>query len=384
MAVMKSIFLLFSVSLILLLSCTTGEWLNPFDKNDEASIVDEIPPLITLIGPDTVKIPYRDPDHTLDKWKENYTVTDNADPNPSITVIADFSVDFPRTNRIQYIATDKSGNSSMVFRYVIILPEAIKDTIKPMIYVPVINIQITKGESFDPRKNVTAFDETDLDLTSKITINGAVDITKAGIYIITYTVKDNSGNVATLIREITVLEGCKCDNNFPVITLIGSKVMHIKITEQYVEPGYSAYDTTDGDITSLVKITNNIKDIPGTYTVTYTVTDKSLKTVTETRIVIRDPKNIIDTIKPVITLINKKDTLMTLLKGSTFKAPQLIISDNRDAIPVDSLKVYGDIQTEKVGTYIVILSVSDRSGNEGQLAIKVTVVDGKLSVLHSY
>ena len=51
---------------------------------------------------------------------------------------------------------------------------------------------------------VTASDDREGDLTSKIVAEGNVDITKEGDYIITYTVSDNSGNEETVSRVVIV------------------------------------------------------------------------------------------------------------------------------------------------------------------------------------
>jgi hypothetical protein len=48
------------------------------DNNDT---IDEEPPKITLIGPDTIFIPLKDPMNRLNEWKTKYTVTDNKDPD---------------------------------------------------------------------------------------------------------------------------------------------------------------------------------------------------------------------------------------------------------------------------------------------------------------
>ena len=57
--------------------------------------------------------------------------------------------------------------------------------------------------------------------------------------------------------------------------------------EEYIEPGYSAYDTLDGDLTDLVEIIGSV-DIytPGTYTLTYKVTNSSRNSETLTRKII--------------------------------------------------------------------------------------------------
>lgn len=59
----------------------------------------------------------------------------------------------------------------------------------------------------------------------------------------------------------------------PTITLVGNSVT-MKPGTSYVEPGYSATDPTDGNITSSVVVANgvNVKE-PGNYTVNYSVTD---------------------------------------------------------------------------------------------------------------
>ena len=50
----------------------------------------------------------------------------------------------------------------------------------------------------------------------------------------------------------------------------------IYIYEEYQEPGYKALDNIDGDITNKVKIDSNVNNKqPGTYTITYSVTDSS-------------------------------------------------------------------------------------------------------------
>ena len=50
--------------------------------------------------------------------------------------------------------------------------------------------------------------------------------------------------------------------------------MTINLGQAYSEPGYSAFDNCDGDITNKIEITNNINtNIPGNYEVTYKVVD---------------------------------------------------------------------------------------------------------------
>ncbi|KAB7790347.1 immunoglobulin-like domain-containing protein [Bifidobacterium leontopitheci] len=81
-----------------------------------------------------------------------------------------------------------------------------KDVTKPVLY-GVGNVWIRVGGKFDPRAGVTATDNRDGDLTSKIKISGTVNTSVAGTYRVTYTVSDKAGNTATAIRTVTIKNG---------------------------------------------------------------------------------------------------------------------------------------------------------------------------------
>ncbi|WP_288221976.1 immunoglobulin-like domain-containing protein [uncultured Clostridium sp.] len=89
-----------------------------------------------------------------------------------------------------------------------------KDIVKPVITLPENNI-IPLGAEFNPKDGVSAKDDIDGDLTSKIVVSGSVDTSKEGEYKITYTVSDSSGNTETVSRVITVenFENSNEENN---------------------------------------------------------------------------------------------------------------------------------------------------------------------------
>lgn len=77
--------------------------------------------------------------------------------------------------------------------------------------VPVISISSTinklyVGDKFNALDGVTARDKEDGDLTQNITVTGEVDTSKAGKYIIIYSVKDSDLNEVSLKRVIEVVE----------------------------------------------------------------------------------------------------------------------------------------------------------------------------------
>ncbi len=87
--------------------------------------------------------------------------------------------------------------------------------------------------------------------------------------IVTYRVSDSSGNTAEVVRDIVFK-----DPEAPVLTLKGNKKITITAGDKWKEPGYTAQDNVDGDLTSKVKISGTVNHrTAGTYELTYTVQD---------------------------------------------------------------------------------------------------------------
>jgi hypothetical protein len=143
-------------------------------------------------------------------------------------------------------------------------------------------------------KGATAKDDEDGNLTSKITktITGpngnvsTVDTTVLGTYSITYTVSDSKGQKVSITRKVIVKEAP--DTTDPIVTLTGSDTITLDIFlgDTWTDPGATALDNKDGDLTSSISVTDPVDDTTvGTYTVTYSVTDAAGNTGTTTRTV---------------------------------------------------------------------------------------------------
>lgn len=176
----------------------------------------------------------------------------------------------------QYTIYATLGISFLILLAVIILAVLPRVFQKPDTIAPTITLKgdsymlISYGSTFkDP--GVSAADDRDGNLTSSVVSKGSVNTTMYGPQILTYTVTDSAGNIETIQRTVVVQEF-----NAPVLTLSGNELIYVPIGSEYVDPGFSAVDDTDGDITDQVVLSDSVDyHTPGTYTLTYTITDSS-------------------------------------------------------------------------------------------------------------
>ncbi|EUJ44757.1 immunoglobulin-like domain-containing protein [Listeria riparia] len=157
------------------------------------------------------------------------------------------------------------------------------DATKPVITAS--NQTLTVGDNFNPKAGVTASDDLDGDITSKIAVtSNNVDTSKVGTYSVSYSVTDAAGNVATKTITVTVKEAP--DTTKPVITA-SNKTLTVGDSFD-PKAGVTASDNKDGNITSKITVTSNNVDTSkaGTYSVTYSVSDAAgnigTKTITVT------------------------------------------------------------------------------------------------------
>lgn len=159
-------------------------------KTKTVNVVDKKNPVITLEG---------NTDITLCPGckyeEEGFSATDEYDGDLTDKVVKEQLED-----KIVYTVEDSSKNKVSVER-------KIKEEDKE---APVItlngyeNVTIYKGNVY-VEEGASATDNCDGDITSLIETSGSVDNTKVGVYEITYTVKDKSGNTASVKRKVSVI-----------------------------------------------------------------------------------------------------------------------------------------------------------------------------------
>ncbi|HFL3266431.1 TPA: immunoglobulin-like domain-containing protein [Clostridioides difficile] len=135
----------------------------------------------------------------------SYIIDEKEDTEPlnivNVKDVDNIDISKSKFKFIHLKAIDKNGNVSKTIHHLI---NGKYDTN----YIPVIKgvytTRVQEGEKFDALKGITAYDVEDGDITSKIEIDGEVDINKNGKYILNYKVEDSQGNKREVRRYVLV------------------------------------------------------------------------------------------------------------------------------------------------------------------------------------
>ena len=110
-----------------------------------------------------------------------------------------------------------------------------------------------------------------------------IDTSVLGVYYIYYTISDLSGNEGLAIRTINVYLP---DRIPPVITLTGDDHLYVNQYEEFIDPGATAVDNIDGDITHRIVTIGIVNtNIIGNHTIKYIITDQAGNTASVSRVV---------------------------------------------------------------------------------------------------
>ncbi|WP_099221764.1 immunoglobulin-like domain-containing protein [Listeria costaricensis] len=259
----------------------------------------------------------------------------------------------PGEYKVKYEVTDAAGATTTKEIKVTITNEA-----------PEIEAEdqtIAFGSTFDPLDYATAKDKEDGNLTDEIKVTeNTVNPQIPGEYTVKYEVTDAAGVTTTKEIKVTVT------NEAPEIQVPDTIEVHGTVFDPLTYA--TATDKEDGDITSQLKVIENTVDTstPGTYTVTYEVTDATGVTTTKTVQVL------VQNDAPTITA---EDQVVPF--GSEFDPfAYATAADTEDGDLTGELEVLENhVDTTTPGEYTVKYKVTDTAGATTTKEIKVTVTN---------
>ncbi|MCU4971076.1 DUF5011 domain-containing protein, partial [Bacillus toyonensis] len=299
------------------------------------------------------------------------TDKEDGDITSKVTVDGSVNASKPGTYELTYTVLDSKGHTVIAKQTVTVKQKVETTNEAPVLTVP-FTTTLRVGEEFDPMAGVSASDKEDGNLTNKIKYKGNVDTSKPGKYIVEYWVVDSKGVNATATQSVIVKENEETPDMEPKLTVPTRTTINVGDKFNPLS-GVKAIDNEDGDITDKVTVDGSVDaSKPGTYELTYTVSDSKGHTVTAKQTVTVKQKVESKDEDPVLTV----PTEVTLHIGDKYNPLSGVKAiDKEDGDITDKVIHMGEVDTSKAGNFEVKFLVRDASGNEVTATQKVTVKD---------
>jgi hypothetical protein len=246
-----------------------------------------------------------------------------------------------------YTVEDSQGHESTAFRTVILT-----DAGPPLITRNGASVvDVACGEPY-VEFGATAI-ESCSELTLAVQTYNPVDTSTPGDYVVLYRATDSLGRVVQATRTVRVR-----DLTAPAIALNGAASVTVECRTGYVDPGATALDTCDGDLTGAIVKSGQVNvDVPGLYTLRYKVIDSAGNEAAQlTRSV-----HVTDQVAPILSLLG--GPFVQVSCGAALDDPGVLAVDACAGDLSGSVIRWGLVDTGTPGDYPVQYALEDDSGN---------------------
>lgn len=333
---------------------------------------DLLPPTITLVGSDTVRVERAATNCYQEIVSKTYFGSDptEGDISNKVVITSDLDCQAAGIYNINFQLTDASGNKASEKNRTIIV---VLDRTAPVLTLQGKDtIRVEQCGSYqDP--GAVANDNVDGDLSTAIKVSGNVDPSTVGTYPMIYSISDAQGNIAELTR-IVIVE----DTKKPGIYKLGNRItdgmtLPVQINTAFVDDIY-AVDECNGNIflgrnPGFNGVVNN--QVRATYPIIYTAKDPSGNEADEDGFTINWVVD--DYIAPSIEL-NTLDTVYHDVNQPYFSRG-VTVGDNYYSASSVSITKSGSIDPYTLGTYVETFTATDPSGNKTIKKRYIKVVD---------
>ncbi|ADO70143.1 uncharacterized protein STAUR_2339 [Stigmatella aurantiaca DW4/3-1] len=311
------------------------------------AVSDTLAPVVTVNGPASLAVEcgddgFQDPGATAeDACAGTLPAVPSTEVDPAV----------PGVVAITYSATDPSGNTGVgnTGRTV-----TVEDTLPPeLALLGPANQPLECGTPYnDP--GATADDQCAGDLTGSIQRTGSINNKQLGAQTVSYTVQDPGGRTAGPVSRTVTVD----DSLAPAITVNGPLDQVFECGSTYVDPGATANDLCADDLTANIVATRTpIAGQPGSFTISYSVTDPSGNTATSTS---NRTVHVEDNEPPVLAL--NGPATQALECGTPYTDPGATAQDACVGDLTASITRSGEVNPNVPNLYTVIYNVSDPSG----------------------
>ncbi|MBL7962609.1 MAG: HYR domain-containing protein, partial [Flavobacteriales bacterium] len=323
------------------------------------TVVDNLPP-VALCQPTTI---YLDATGSagITPGMINAGSYDEAGPVTLAASQTGFSCSHVGTNNVTLIVTDGAGNSSLCIAVVTVL-----DTITPIAICQDITVPLNASSTVTITPAMVGGGSTDNCPGGLVQTLDQSTFTVSGPYTVLFTVTDASGNSSSCVSNVTVVDDAPPVALCQPLTLWLGPTGQVSMTPANIDAG--SYDAT-GPVQLAASQTDFSCNHLGANNVTLIVTDVAGNNSFCLAVV-----TVLDTILP--TAVCQDITVnLNALGVATITAPQLN-GGSLDNCGSGSLS-YSASQTSftATGTYPVLLTVTDVSGNQTSCMAIVTVGD---------
>jgi len=170
-------------------------------------------------------------------------------------------------------------------------------------------------------------------------------------------------------------------NQPPSINLSGAASVQLVVGSSYSDPGASAADAEDGDLSGSIQVESDLDTSrAGSYRITYTVTDSAgaSASVTRTIEVVADSET--QNAAPQIAL-NGSDTVEVPL-GESYTEAGATATDAEDGDLSIHIEISSTVDVSSVGSYTVTYSVTDSDGASATMTRTVEVFQPERVFVH--
>jgi len=326
-------------------------------------------PTLTLSGSNVIvheaRTPFIDP---------GAIANDVTDGNLTASIIV--GGDFVDSNHlglyvITYDVSDKAGNAAAGLTRTV----TVRDGIAPVVSLFGESNATHEAGTLYHDPGATAYDAFSGDLTDAISVSGDVNASEAGLYFLTFSVSDASGNIGQVVRAVNVV-----DTMPPILTLLGDLNVTVEAGFGVASLNFSAtaQDLLDGDLTASIIASSNVNDnVQGDYVISYSVVDKAGNAASARERIIR----IRDTLPPVLRLLGERE--ITLEPSTPWIDPGVGAFDLADGNLADNVLVLGAVNVNSIGDYELNYSVSDKAGNTASVITRIVKIRSSASPIIS-